>query len=53
MYYLFLHIDSEAARPQFRAIAIAIFNLILLFSAAFVPDFGPCPQFCRFRVKCI
>ena len=31
--------------------AIAIFNLILLFSSAFVPDFGPCPQFCRFRVK--
>ena len=28
--------------------AIAIFNLI---SAAFVPDLGPCPQFCRFRVK--
>ena len=25
IYYLFLHIDSEAARPQFR-IAIAIFN---------------------------
>ena len=28
--------------------AIAIFYLI---SAAFVPDLGPCPQFCRFRVK--